>query len=81
VGPSLLGQVTFPITDKIQRPCSIDYRGRRGPAIGFESEVDYGKDDSSYAKITTYFIQDQNPRFIAPASHAVPFDKPLPRDR
>ena len=60
-GPSLLGQVTFPITDKIKGRVRLDYRTRRGPAIGFESEVNYGKDDSSYAKLTTYFIQDQNP--------------------
>jgi LPS-assembly protein len=30
-------------------------------AIGFESNIDYGKDDSSWAKLKTYYIQDQNP--------------------
>src|SRR6202011_5368020 len=39
----------------------LDYRGRRGPAIGFDSNIDYGKDDSSWAKLKTYYIQDQNP--------------------
>ena len=39
----------------------LDYRTRRGPAIGFDSNIDYGKDDSSQAKIKTFYIQDQNP--------------------
>jgi LPS-assembly protein len=60
-GPSLLTQVTFPITDKIHGRLRLDYRTRRGPAIGFESNVDYGKNDSSWAKLKTYYIQDQNP--------------------
>jgi LPS-assembly protein len=60
-GPSLLTQVTFPITEKIKGRVRFDYRVRRGPAIGFESDVKYGKDDSSRAKLKTYYIQDQNP--------------------
>jgi hypothetical protein len=60
-GPSLLTSVTFPITDKIKGKLRLDYRGRRGPAIGFEAHVDYGKDDSSWADLKTYYIQDQNP--------------------
>ena len=60
-GPSLLGQVTFPITEKIKGTVRLDYRQRRGAAIGFESEMNYGKDDSSYLRLKTYFIDDQNP--------------------
>jgi LPS-assembly protein len=60
-GPSLLTQVTFPITDDIKGRVRLDYRGRRGVAVGFESDIDYGKDNSSNAKLKTYFIQDQNP--------------------
>ena len=60
-GPSLLTQVAFPITDKIKGRLRLDYRTRRGPAIGFEANMDYGKDDSSWAKLKTYYIQDQNP--------------------
>src|SRR5439155_3195085 len=37
-GPSLLTQVTFPITDDIKGRVRLDYRGRRGVAIGFESD-------------------------------------------
>jgi LPS-assembly protein len=59
-GPSVLTQVTFPITDNIKGRLRLDYRGRRGVAIGFESDIDYGKDNSSYAKLKTYYIQDQN---------------------
>ena len=60
-GPSLLTQVIFPITDNIKGRFKFDYRGRRGAAVGFESDIDYGKDDSSWAKLKTYYIQDQNP--------------------
>jgi LPS-assembly protein len=60
-GPSLLTQVTFPITDDIRGRVRLDYRGRRGVALGFEADIDYGKDNNSNAKIKTYYIQDQNP--------------------
>jgi LPS-assembly protein len=60
-GPSLLTEVTFPIRDNIKGRLRLDYRGRRGLAIGFESDIDYGKDNSSNAKLKTYYIQDQNP--------------------
>jgi LPS-assembly protein len=60
-GPSLLTQVTFPITDNIQGRVRLDYFGRRGLAIGLESIINYGKDESSTAKLKTFFIQDQNP--------------------
>src|SRR6266849_6342785 len=60
-GPSLLTQVTFPIRENIKGRVRLDYRGRRGVAIGFESEIDYGKDNSSWAKLKTYYLQDQNP--------------------
>jgi LPS-assembly protein len=60
-GPSALAQVAFPITDQIKGRVRFDYRTRRGAAIGFESEINYGKDDNSFARLTTYFIDDQNP--------------------
>jgi len=60
-GPSLLGQVSFPITDHIHARLRLDYFGRRGPAVGFEPVIDYGKDDSSQARLKSFYIQDQNP--------------------
>ncbi|MEP7248194.1 MAG: hypothetical protein ABI787_00270 [Spartobacteria bacterium] len=60
-GPSLLGQITFPIGEKITSTLKLDYRSRRGVAIGFDSDIRYGKDDKSIAKFSTYFLQDQNP--------------------
>jgi hypothetical protein len=60
-GPSVLTQLTFPITDEIKGRLRLDYRGRRGVGIGFDSDIDYGKDKSSYVKLKTYYIQDQNP--------------------
>src|SRR5579864_8437444 len=44
-GPSLLTQLSFPITDNIKGRLRLDYRGRRGLAVGFETDVDYGKDN------------------------------------
>src|ERR1700730_8991823 len=60
-GPSLLGQVSFPITDQIKGRLRLDYRSRRGVALGFDAEIDYGQNNSSWAKLKTYYIQDQNP--------------------
>ncbi len=60
-GPSLLGQITFPIGEKITSTLKLDYRSRRGIALGFDSEIRYGKDDKSFAKFSSYFLQDQNP--------------------
>jgi LPS-assembly protein len=58
-GPSLLTQVTFPITDDIRGRFRLDYRGRRGLAVGFDSTIDYFND--SEARLKTYYLQDQNP--------------------
>jgi LPS-assembly protein len=58
-GPSLLTQVTFPITDDIRGRFRLDYRGRRGVAVGLDSTIDYFND--SQARIKTYYLQDQNP--------------------
>jgi len=60
-GPSLLTQVTFPITEHIHTRLRLDYFGRRGPAIGLEPTIDYGKDNGSQARIKSFYIQDQNP--------------------
>jgi LPS-assembly protein len=58
-GPSLLTQVTFPITDDIRGRFRLDYRGRRGVAVGFDSTMDYFND--SETRLKTYYLQDQNP--------------------
>jgi LPS-assembly protein len=60
-GPSLLTQVTFPITDNIHTRLRLNYYGRRGVAFGFEPTIDYGKDQSSTARLKTFYLQDQNP--------------------
>ena len=60
-GPSLLSRYTVPITENIKGNVRLDYRARRGVAGGFESEMKYGKDRSSFAKLRTYFVRDENP--------------------
>ena len=60
-GPSVLTRMTFPITENIKGNLRVDYRTRRGIAGGFESEIKYDKVKSSFAKLRTYFIRDENP--------------------
>ena len=60
-GPSLLTQVTFPIRDNIKGRLRLDYRTRRGVGVGFDSEIEYGKDNNSWLRLKTYYLQDQNP--------------------
>jgi hypothetical protein len=59
-GPSLLSRVTFPINDKIKATARLDLRGRRGIAVGFDPYLKYGKNDTSFARLRTYFLEDQN---------------------
>ena len=60
-GPSLLTELTFPITDNIKGRLRLTYMGRRGLAIGFDPYIEYGKDNNSWASIKSYYLQDQNP--------------------
>jgi len=60
-GPSILGRVTMPITDDIKGVFRLDYRYRRGVAVGFEPDVRFGTDKQSWARIRTYFLKDENP--------------------
>ena len=62
-GPSLLSHVSFPITDHVRATARLDLRGRRGVAFGFDADIRYGVDDSSQARVKTYFLQDEN-RFL-----------------
>src|SRR5437773_7898993 len=54
-GPSLLSEVTFPITDDIRGRVRLDYRGRRGVGLGFDSTISYFND--SQARLKTYYLQ------------------------
>jgi LPS-assembly protein len=60
-GPSLLSRISMPITDDIKLQVRLDYRSRRGLALGLEPDFRYGKDDKSWARIRTYFLKDANP--------------------
>lgn len=60
-GPSLLGTVTFPIGDKVTSTVKLDYRSRRGIGVGFDADINYGKNDMNFAKFSSYYLQDQNP--------------------
>jgi lipopolysaccharide export system protein LptA len=60
-GPSILGRVTMPITDDIKGVIRLDYRSRRGVALGFEPDIRFGSDKQSWARVRTYFLKDENP--------------------
>ncbi len=60
-GPSLLTRVSMPITDDIKTLIRLDYRSRRGIALGLEPDIRYGKDKKSWARLRTYFLRDANP--------------------
>jgi hypothetical protein len=60
-GPSVLGRVTMPLTDDIKAIFRLDYRSRRGVAFGFEPDIRFGTDKQSWARIRTYFLNDENP--------------------
>jgi hypothetical protein len=60
-GPSMLTRVSMPITDDIKTQIRLDYRWKRGVAFGLEPDMRYGTDKKSWARIRTYFLQDNNP--------------------
>ncbi len=60
-GPSLLFRVAMPITDDIKAQIRLDYRSRRGLALGFEPDIRYGQNKTSWARLRTYFLRDSNP--------------------
>ena len=60
-GPSILSRVSMPITDDIKTQIRLDYRSRRGVALGLEPDIRYGKDKKSWARLRTYFLRDANP--------------------
>ena len=60
-GPSILSRATIPITDDIKALIRLDYRSRRGVAFGFEPDIRFGQNKTSWARIRTYFLRDSNP--------------------
>jgi len=60
-GPSILSRVSMPITDDMQMQIRLDYRSRRGVAVGFEPDIRYGEGKKSWARLRTYFLRDANP--------------------
>jgi hypothetical protein len=60
-GPSLLTRVTFPITDDIKGRLRLDYRSRRGLAVGLDADTRYGENKRSFARLSTYFLRDSDP--------------------
>src|SRR5205814_8548080 len=58
-GPSILSRVSMPITDDSKIQIRLDYRSRRGVALGLEPDVHYGKDKESWARRRTNFLHDE----------------------
>jgi hypothetical protein len=51
----------MPITDDIKGVFRLDYRYRRGVAVGFDPDIRFGTDKQSWARLRTYFLDDRNP--------------------
>ena len=62
-GPSILSRVSMPITDDIQMQIRLDYRSRRGVAIGFEPDIRYGEDKKSWAQPSDLFSAGRESRY------------------
>ena len=60
-GPSILSRVSMPLTDDSKIQIRLDYRSRRGFALGLEPDLHYGKGKKSWARLRTYFLHDENP--------------------
>jgi LPS-assembly protein len=60
-GPSVLSRVSMPITDDIKTEIRLDYRSRRGAALGVAPDIRYGEDKKSWARLRTYFLRDAGP--------------------
>jgi lipopolysaccharide export system protein LptA len=60
-GPSVLFRVSMPVTENIKTQIRLDYRSRRGVALGLEPDINYGKDKTSWARLRTYFLRDTHP--------------------
>jgi LPS-assembly protein len=60
-GPSVLFRVSMPVTDDIKTQIRLDYRSRRGLALGLEPDIRYGENKTSWARLRTYFLRDTHP--------------------
>ncbi len=60
-GPSVLFRVSMPVTDNIRTQIRLDYRSRRGLALGLEPDIRYGENKTSWARLRTYFLRDTHP--------------------
>ena len=60
-GPSLLGQVTFPIADEIKDSCAARLPHASRPCHRIRAGNHLWKGQDQFARLTTYFIDDQNP--------------------
>src|SRR3954468_1931814 len=59
-GASLLSRLSFPLGKHIKATARLDYRARRGIAGGLTLDGRYGAHNNSWAKLHTYFAEDEN---------------------
>lgn len=62
-GGYLLTAYTFPLGtgDNFLATIRQDYRTLRGYAVGFDANLKFGKNDRSYGKFVSYYVNDQDP--------------------
>ena len=62
-GAYLLTSYTFPLGtgDNFLATIRQDYRSDVGYAVGFDADLKFGKNDRSYGKFISYYVDDKNP--------------------
>jgi LPS-assembly protein len=59
-GPYILSKWTFPVNQKIQGVVLLDYREKRGAAIGLDATGKYGRKGKSWFELKSYYLQDSS---------------------
>jgi lipopolysaccharide export system protein LptA len=61
-GAFLLSQFTFPVMENATATAHLDLRSKRGVGLGLDSDFKFGKDDRSWGRFRSYYIDDQSPQ-------------------
>ena len=73
-GQFLLSRFSFPIAENAFGQFRLDYRTKRGVGVGFDSQFKFGKDDKSWGRFRSYYIDDESPQTSNSALPREPID-------
>lgn len=55
-GAFLLGAYSFPLSEGVVATARAEWRSKFGPSLGFDLDMNYGKNDRSYGKLRTDYV-------------------------